>query len=99
MKNLKKELLKLCEATLASGEYDNTELAGRYILGDNKLDDFAGEHGLCEDEAEQDFDREAIEKACGCQIIYDYEGADPNRQFGNQEVIFNEEKKLYIVSV
>ena len=68
----------------ASGEYDETEFAGRLFIDDLHLDEFARDSGF---EINDDVINE-IEKACNCRIIYDYEGANPNRQFGDSEVIF-----------
>lgn len=89
MEKLKQELLSLCKSNLNPQVEKDSEFYGRYFLTDADLDDFAGVNELCEDEAGQNFDQEVIEKLCDCQIIYDYEGANPNRQFGDQEIIFN----------
>lgn len=94
MKNLKKELKRIAQIRNASGEYDDTELEGRYFIFDSGLDDFARKHKLTSaskiyrDEGEI-FSVEKIERACDCRIIYDYEGSNPDRQFGDQEIIFN----------
>ncbi len=95
MKNMKQKLLELAQSWNASGQYDDTEFARRFIISDTDLDEFANDHGLAEDEM---FDKEQIEKACDCKIVHDYEGKNQNAQFGECEIIFNPEKQLYIVA-
>jgi hypothetical protein len=89
MKNLKEELKNLAEKWSSSGEYDGTEFEGRHFITDADLDEFAQENGLTEDDGES-FDEAKLQINCDCQIIYDYDGANPNRQFGDSEIIFNE---------
>lgn len=92
MKNLKTKLKKLAQNWNASGQYDDTEFEGRYFLTDEELDDFAIKHKLCQDNDDEFFfDKEKIEEACDCALNYDYESANPLRQLGDSEIIFNEE--------
>jgi hypothetical protein len=93
VKNLQKELKKLAENWNASGEYDSTEFAGRFFIGETDLDDFAAKNGMTEKCHKTCYCRQDIERVCNCQIIYDYEGANPNRQFGDSEIIFNEKEE------
>lgn len=88
MENLKNKLLIESQAWNFSGEFDDTEFAGRFFMTDTDLDEFAKKHGLTQSDEPEDFDRVKIEKACDCKIIYDYKGVNPNRQFGDQEIIF-----------
>jgi hypothetical protein len=85
MERLKEDLKKLAETWNASGEYDGTEFEGRYFICDVWLGEFADENGFVSDDAANE-----LQAACQCQIIYDYDGANPNRQFGDSEIIFNE---------
>lgn len=82
---LKKELLRIGENWNASGEYDGTEFEGRYFISDDHLSEFANDNGI---EITDDVISE-IEELCDCRIVYDYEGSNPNRQFGDSEIIFN----------
>ncbi len=81
-------------------EEENKQWDGRFFIGDTELDEFAKEHNLCQDNTDDpedfSFDQDKVEKACDCRLVYDYEGSNSNRHFGDQEVIFNEEKELYI---
>jgi len=81
----KSELKKIAENWNASGEYDDTEFEGRYFIGDDDLTEFATDNGF---EINDDVVCE-IEKTCDCEIISDYDGANPNRQFGDSEIIFH----------
>lgn len=85
MKNLKAELKRIAQIWNSSGEYDDTEFEGRFFISDTHLGEFADENGFVSDDAKNE-----LEDACDCQIIYDYEGANSNRQFGDSEVIFNQ---------
>lgn len=87
MENLKQELLKIAQNWNASGEYDQTEFEGRYFISDDDLDEFAAEHNLTNEDG--NFDEHLIQRNCNCQIIYDYKSSNLNRQFGDQEIIFN----------
>ena len=87
MKNFKNKLKELTKTWNASGEFDGTEFEGRYFISDTDLDAFAAEHGFVDDEG--CFIQTEIERNCDCTLIYNYSGANPNRLFGDQEVIFN----------
>lgn len=87
MKDLKEELLSLAQSWNASGEHDGTTLEERYFMSDAALDDFARNHELIDQQG--NFSVKKIESACDCRVVYDYVGANPNRQFGDQEIIFN----------
>ena len=90
MENLKQELLALSQNWNASGEFDGTRFEGRFFIDDTDLDDFAAKHDMTEKCHSTCFCRQDIEQACDCLIVCNYESANPNRQFGDQEVIFNE---------
>ncbi len=89
MKKLKKELLSAAQSWNTSGEYDSTEFAGRFFMSDTELDAFAKKYKLTQDSKPDNFDKDKIEKACKCKIIFDCESVNQNRQFGDQEIIFN----------
>lgn len=97
MKNLKEELKKIAENWDPTGRYDGTTFEDRFFIDDLRLDRFARKYGLNQLTSKHEFDGEKVEAACDCEIIYDYDGANPNRQFGNSEIIFNHQE-LYIVS-
>lgn len=89
------DLKKLGQNWNASGEYNDTEFAGRYFVDVLDLDEFAEKRTLCKEDTSglfqnSEFDPEKISRICDCQIIYDYVGSNPNRQFGDVEIIFNE---------
>ncbi len=87
---MKEELKTIAENWNASGEFDGTDFEGRYFINDADLDEFAAKYGLGRNDDDGGFDAEKIENKCACQIISDYEGANPNRQFEDSEVIFND---------
>lgn len=87
MKNLKQELLVFCEENINLETEEDSEFYGRYFLDDNMLDYFAKENNLSDEDG--DFNSEKIENECDCQLVYDYSGSNPNRQVGDQEIIFN----------
>ncbi len=87
MKKLKQKLLAAGQYWNLSGEFDGTEFAGRFFMSDMNLDEFARKHGLTQNNEPDKFDKDKIEKACKCKLIY--EGSNPDRQFGDQEIIFN----------
>lgn len=89
MKKLKQELLEAAQSWNTSGEYDDTEFAGRFFMSATELDAFARKYKLTQDDEPDNFDKDKIEKACKCKIIFDYESVNQNRQFGDQEIIFN----------
>lgn len=84
MEKSKQELLLAAQSWNTSGEYDGTEFEGRFFMSDTELDEFAVAHNLRRADGD-----EVIEKACDCKIVYGYESSNPNRQFGDQEIIFN----------
>lgn len=94
MKTLKQELLDIAEKWNASGKFDDTEFKGRYFINDYDLDEFSIEHGLNQILGNNQFDQEKIEKACDCKVLYDYVARNPNRQFGDNEIIFNKENDV-----
>lgn len=89
MKKLKQELLAAGQSWNFGGGYNGTEFAGRFFMSDMDLDKFARKHGLTQDNAPDNFDKDKVEKACKCKIVYDYKSANQDRQVGDQEIIFN----------
>ena len=87
--SLKQKLLELGKSWNASGEYDDTEFEGRYFIGDDDLEEFSLKHKIHVPSDDEDVALEKIEQACACKLVYDYEGANPSRQTGDQEIIFN----------
>ena len=83
--NLRKELLSIARSWNNSGEFDGTEFEGRYFVSDDHLTEFAEENGF----EINDSVTSELEQACNCSFIYDYKGSNPNRHFGDQEVIFH----------
>lgn len=67
------------------------------VIPDDDFDEFTDEHGLTiwQDKENENRDHpvtiKAIEKACDCKIIW-------NEQEDRPEVIFNEDKELYLIS-
>lgn len=80
-----------------SGEFDDTEYEGRLFIADTDLDEFAIEHGLTQADDPERFDEAKIKSACDCVLDCDYDGNHGNRNFGENEVIFNQ-RELYLIA-
>ena len=89
MKTLREKLIEL--STDHTGRNDGTEFEGRYFITDTELDKLAIEYNLAD--VENFYISELIEKIADCKLTQDYPGANPNQQFGEQEIIFNNQCK------
>ena len=67
----------------------------RLFIDETVLDKFACEHDLCIEDDSGYFDQTKVENACDCKLVYDYEGANPNRFFNDYQVIFNDHRSIF----
>jgi len=99
MKNMKSELKKIAENWNASGEFDETEFAGRFFVSDYELSEFAENHGFVWEDEEVNVvidcrayptmytDEEKVEQACGCRLKYQC----TETHFSNETVLRSDE--------
>ena len=88
IKNLQQELLELAQKW-NSGEYDDTEFEGRLFLSDDDFD-FLAKKTDCFMSADDAIDQNKFERLFNCRVIWEYNGVNPNRQWGDCEIIFNQ---------
>lgn len=81
-------------------EVHEDEETGRFFIVENDLDELAAEYDCIVLESKQDeedtgnYDILAVESACCCRVISEFDGYNPNAHFSEVEIVF---KDLYLI--